>query len=126
MDITAELDALRTELQGCSLVAFTDLNSQLVLCSSAASQPLQEELNALSASAQLALDGAFAEGAAPVWGGENAAEVAMLMTGDEIRMFFRSPGNSSEALICVCSASTDLDAAATEARAGLARILASL
>ena len=65
MDITAELDAMRADVRGCALVAYTDLASQLVLCTSAASKPVQEEMNALSQAAQLTLDGAYAEGAGP-------------------------------------------------------------
>lgn len=122
MDITAELDAMRADVRGCALVAYTDLTSQLVLCTSAASKPVQEEVNALSRAAQLTLDGAYAEGAAPVWDGAAPAEVSILMTGSEARLFLRSPSNPAEALVCVCAADTDLEAAVSEARATLQRI----
>ncbi len=122
MDITAELDAMRAELQGCALVAYTDLSSQLVLCTSAASNPVQEEMNALSQAAGLALNGAFAESAAPSWGGEPPPQVAVLMTGSEARLFLRSPANPSEALVAVCAPDTDLDAAVTHAQSTLDRI----
>ncbi|MEM7752155.1 MAG: hypothetical protein AAF230_02010 [Pseudomonadota bacterium] len=122
MDITAELDAMRADVQGCALVAYTDLSSSLVLCTSAASKPVQEEMNALSQAAQLALDGAYAEGAAPHWGGSPPAEVSVLMTGAEARLFLRSPNNPAEALVCVCAADIDLDAAVRQAQATLQRI----
>lgn len=122
MDITAELDAMRADLRGCALVAYTDLTSQLILSTSAASKPVQEEMNALSKAAHLALEGGFAEGAAPSWGGTPPVETAVLMTGSEARLFLRSPSNPDEALVCVCAADTDLDAAVTEARAVLQRI----
>lgn len=122
MDITAELDAMRADLKGCALVAYTDLTSQLVLSTSAATKPVQEEMNALSKAAQLALDGDYAQSAAPSWGGTASAEVAVLMTGAEVRLFLRAPANPSEALMCVCAADTDLDAAVTQARAVLQRI----
>ena len=122
MDITAELDAMRADIQGCALVAYTDLSSQLVLSTSAASNPVQEEMNALSQAAQLALDGAFAEGAAASWGGGDPAEMAFLMTGAEVRLFLRSPANSAEALVAVCAPDADLEAVVAEARATLARI----
>ncbi|MCG6883162.1 MAG: hypothetical protein LJE62_05340 [Silicimonas sp.] len=122
MDITAELDAMRVDVQGCALVAYTDLSSQLVLSTSAAANPVQEEMNALSQAAHLALDGAIAEGAAVSWGGETPAELAFLMTGAEVRLFLRSPANSSEALIAVCAPDVDLERAVSEARATLARI----
>lgn len=126
MNVTAELDAMRSELSGCSLVAFTDLSSQLVLCASAASKPVQEELNALSEAANLALDGAFAEGAAPLWseGGEAPAETAVLLTGAEVRVFLRSPGKPNEALVCVCAPDAELDTVVDSARSTLNRILA--
>ena len=126
MDITPELDKMRSALQGCSLVAYTDLSSQLVLCTSAATTPMQEEMNALSQAAQLALDGAFAEGAAAAWGGAEPAEFAMLMTGEDIRLFLRSPANALEALICVCGPTTDLSEASNQARATLQRVQAAM
>lgn len=122
MDITAELDAIRAEMQGCTLVAYADLSSQLVLCTSAAAKPAQEEMNALSKAAQLALDGAYAEGAAPSWNATAPAELSVLMTGSEARLFLRAPENPVEALMCVCAPDTDLEAAVTQARAALARI----
>ncbi|MGR3515265.1 MAG: hypothetical protein ACU0GG_21080 [Paracoccaceae bacterium] len=124
MDITAELDAMRAEVQGCSLVAYTDLTSQLVLSTSAAMKPAQEEMNALSKAAQLALDGTYAESAAPSWGGGAAAEVSVLMTGADARLFLRAPQNPAEALMCVCTPDTDLEAAVSTAQATLQRIAA--
>lgn len=122
MDITAELDAMRADVQGCALVAYTDLSSQLVLSTSAASKPVQEEMNALSQAAQLALDGTIAEGAAPSWGSQAPPEMAVLMTGAEVRLFLRSPANTSEALVAVCAPDANLEAVVTQARATLARI----
>ena len=126
MNVAAELEEMRSGLAGCSLVAFTDLSSQLVLCASAASKPVQEELNALSEAANMALDGAFAEGAAPLWadGGDVPAETAVLLTGAEVRVFLRSPAKPNEALVCVCAPDTELDAVVDTGRLTLDRILA--
>ena len=126
MNVAAELDEMRSGISGCSLVAFTDLSSQLVLCTSAATKPVQEELNALSLAANIALDGAFAEGAAPLWAEdtEAPAETAVLMTGAEVRVFLRSPGKPNEALVCVCAPDTELDTVVDSARSTLDRILA--
>lgn len=126
MNVAAELDAMRSELSGCSLVAFTDLSSRLVLCTSAVSKPVQEELNALSEAANLALDGAFAEGAAPLWSqtGDVPAETAVLMTGAEVRVFLRSPAKPNEALVCVCAPDAELEAIVDSGRSTLDRILA--
>lgn len=122
MDITTELDQMRADIPGCALVAFTDLTSKLVLSTSAPTNPAQEEMNALSSAAQLALDGAIAEGASAVWGQEPAAEVAMLLTGADARVFLRSPGKAGEALICVCSPDANLEGAVSRARVTLERI----
>jgi len=122
MDITAELDAMRADVPACALVAYADLTSQLVLSASAATSPVQEEMNALSQAAQLSLDGAFAEGAAASWGGDDPAEMALLMTGAEIRLFLRSPANQTEALIAVLAPDAELEAVLSRARAALVRI----
>lgn len=111
MDVTDKLDALRSELPGCLLVAFTDLGSKLVLCTSSAAKPGQEELDRLSELAQVALDGAVAEGAAPALEdgeGDRRAGTAMLVSDHDAKVFLRAPGQVAEALICVCAPDTDL------------------
>lgn len=111
MDVTEKLDAMRSELPGCSLIAFTDLGSKLVLCSSAAGKPAQEELDRLSELAHVMLDGAVAEGAAPVLDGgegDTRAGTAMLLSGNEAKVFMRAPGVAAEALVCVCAPEADL------------------
>lgn len=124
MDIAEHLDAMRADIDGCAMVAFTDLTSQLVLCSSSTGTPEQDEMNALSQAANLALDGAFAEGAAGSWDGDAPSQVAMLLTGSDARLFLRSPGNPAEALVCVCKPDADLEGAVAQARATLDRIVA--
>lgn len=126
MDIKAELDGMRADVPGCVLVAFTDLTSQLVLSSSSATKPVQEEMNALSQAAHLALEGAYADGATAGRQEETSAQAAVLMTGSETRVFLRSPGNPAEALICVCAPDTDLDSAVTQARETLKQIVAKV
>ena len=111
MDVTEKLDAMRSELPGCSLVAFTDLGSRLVLCSSAAAKPGQEELDRLSELAQIMLDGVMAESAGPLLetgGGDTRAGTAMLVSGVDAKVFLRSPGDTPEALVCVCAPDADL------------------
>lgn len=126
MTVSEALDAMRLEVAGCSLVAYTDLSSELVLCASTAGRPAQEELDALSHAARIALDGTLAEGARPLWDDEAPgapAETAMLLTGAEARVFLRSSGEAAEALACVCSADADLGAVVDCARTALDRIL---
>lgn len=124
MDVSEALDAMRSELSGCSLVAYADLKSRLVLCTSAVTNPAQEQLDALSGAAVLALDGALAEGAAGLWTDADAsANMAMLLTNSEARVFMRSPVEASEALICICSPDSDLDTVVDCGQATISRIL---
>lgn len=117
---------MRTGLKGCTLVAFTDLSSSLVLSTSAASKPVQEELNALGRTASLTLNGAFAEGAAKIWteGDDVPAETAMLLTGSDARVFLRAKNNPNEALVCVCAPNIPLNAVIDSGLATLDRIQA--
>ena len=111
MDVTEKLDAMRSELPGCLVVAFTDLGSKLVLCASAAAKTGQEDLDRLSDLAQIMLDGAIAEGAGHVLeGGEGdrRAGTAMLVSDHDAKVFLRAPGDVSEALVCVCAPGADL------------------
>ena len=124
MSVSDALDTLRSEIPGCSLVAFADLSSKIVLTASSATQPDREELDALSAAAHLALDGSIADGASPVFGGETAlAETAMLLSASEARVFMRSPGENPEALICVCAPDCNLEMVVDCARTTLTRIV---
>ena len=125
MSVSDALDAMWSEVPGCSLVAYADLKSQLVLSTSAMAHPGQEELDALSSAARLVLDDVVSEGAATVWSETNpeaSAESAMLMTEAEVRVYLRAPGASSEALICVCSPDSDLDRVVACGRETLTRI----
>lgn len=111
MDVTERLDAMRSELPGCLVVAFTDLGSKLVLCASAAAKLGQEELDRLSDLAQVMLDGVIADGAAPVLQGgkgDRRAGTAMLVSDHDAKIFLRAPGDVSEALVCVCAPDADL------------------
>ena len=127
MDVTEALDALRSQMSGCSLVAFADLNSKLVLCTSSATRLPQEELDHLSQTAHLVLEGAVAEGAASVWAETAAgapAGTAMLLSESEARVFLRAEGDSSEALVCVCAPDADLEKVVDCGRSTLKSILA--
>lgn len=122
MSVSEALDELRAEIPGCSLVAFADLSSKIVLTASAATNPAREELDALSMAAHLALDGAVAQGAAPVLG-EESSGTAMLLSASEARVFMRSPGENPEALICVCAPDCNLEVVVDCARTALNRIV---
>ena len=124
MSVSDALDALRAEIPGCSLVAFADLSSKIVLTSSSATNPAREMLDALSVAAHLVLDGDVAASAASIFGNEDAAaETAMLLSPSEARIFMRSPGENPEALICVCAPDCNLDVVVDCARTTLKRIV---
>lgn len=111
MDVIEALDAMRSEIPGCSLVAYADLGSKIVLSASAISKPAQEELDRLSELAQVMLEGAVAEGAQPLLrtGSDDAvAGTAMLLSGVDAKVFLRSAGEAPEALVCVCAPEADL------------------
>ncbi len=125
MSVTDALDALRSELPGCALVAYADLKSKLVLSTSSAAHRGQEELDRLSSAAQLVLDGQVAEGAATVWAeaqAEAPADVAMLLSATDARVFLRAHGDAPEVLICFCAPDSDLARVVVEGRAALKRI----
>lgn len=111
MDVSEQLDELRNKVAGCILVAYTDLGSKLVLSSSAAARPAQEDLDRLSNLAQIMLDGSVAEGAAPAITAEGhpgQAGLAMLLSGSDAKVFLRARDSANEALVCVCTPESDL------------------
>ena len=127
MTVSEALDTLRSEVSGCTLAAFADLSSRLVLSSSAASKPMQDELDKLSSAAAEALDGALADGTTSIWqkDGAEKPDTAMLITGQEARVFLRSPENAAEALACVCAPDSDIAAVLHSGREALKRIVAA-
>ena len=127
MTVSEALDTLRSEVSGCTLAAFADLSSRLVLSSSAASKPMQDELDKLSSAAAEALDGALADGTASLWqkDGAEKPDTSMLITGQEARVFLRSPENAAEALACVCAPDSDIADVLNSGREALQRIVAA-
>lgn len=123
MDVSEALAALRTDLPGCSMTAYADLTTGVVLSSSAAVPPAREQLDDLAATAALTLDGSLAESAKPATG-ESPAGAAIAMTSNDLRLFLRSEANPAEALICVLAAGSDAESALTRSRAALDTIAA--
>ena len=127
MDVTETLDAMRADVPGCSLIAFTDLGTRLVLSSSAAAKPAQEDLDQLSSMAQTLLQGTLSEGAASLLEtgeGDTRAGVAFLLSISDAKIFLRAAGESPEALVCVCAPDADLEKVVDCGRSTLARIVA--
>lgn len=108
MDISTALDAVRTGISGCTLVAFADINSKLVLSSSAAVTPSREDLDILGEAAGALMTGGLADGATKAVG---ATDVAITLTATELRLFLRASQDANEALVCVCDPACDMSAA---------------
>ncbi|MEM9970415.1 MAG: hypothetical protein AAF762_04890 [Pseudomonadota bacterium] len=122
MDVSKALDDMRSEVAGCDLVAFADLSSQMVLCTSSATKRAQEEIDALTGAASLTLEGAVADGAGALTGG--APATAVTMTQADLHVFLRNPAAANEALICVCAPDADVSKIVDCGRATLDRIVA--
>ncbi len=122
MDVAKALDEMRGAVDGCDLVAFADLSSQMVLRASSATKRGQEEIDALTDAALVALAGPLAEGAAACTGG--APATAVTMTQAEIHVYLRSLTGRSEALIAVCAPDTDVGKIVDHGRETLDRIVA--
>ena len=106
------------------MVAFTDLNSKLVLSSSAAVNPSREELDQLGMAAGSLLRGPMAESTSDVADGDGGADTAMTLTQGEMRIFLTCAGSANEALVCVCAPTANLAEAVGNGRDALGRILA--
>ncbi|MGB5557921.1 MAG: hypothetical protein WBN04_07900 [Paracoccaceae bacterium] len=125
--ILDQLKALREEFAECQVVALADLSSGIVLCVSAKDKQPQERLDALCATAAELLDGKTAVSFA------NALELpqvsavrqSVVTTQSETIIFLRSPADTPEALICVCSPTIDVAAMLEAAKTKFDRIAAS-
>lgn len=113
-------------MPGCSVVAFADLSTGLVLASSTSHRTTQERLDALCAAARAALLGPSAHRIAEDFAGnaQNAPRVAVHADAHGITCFVRPSVPAQEALCCVLSPETPLDRVVQDAQAFLLRIVA--
>lgn len=99
ISIADDLDALRSDVEGCLLVAFIDVSARMVLRVSADPKPRQEEIDALSDLASLCLEStglpAFFDGDPPY--------SASIEGENETKHFVRSLVDPADALIIVAS-----------------------
>lgn len=105
MDLATRLKTLREATAGCSLVAFGDLGSRLVLRSSAETQPPQEYLDQLCAQADRGFcmqDALLARDAMS----DHRQPKVMIVTPLETRIYIRAAAatqdTASDAILCVC------------------------
>ncbi|MFY9211804.1 MAG: hypothetical protein WAO69_11805 [Aestuariivita sp.] len=121
MSVADELDKLRATLPGCTLVAYGDLGTRIVLCASAAQKRPQEELDALCMAASASLNGSHSEPVASFLGGARLSEVVSIGPG-EIQVFLRSDLDACDALFCTFADQTDIRDMVTAGRSTLHRI----
>lgn len=101
------LEEVYASAEGCRLVAFADLSAKLVLSTNEASSYSRNALNSLCEEA--------------VCLAENGP-IGMVGTPDEVRLFFRADKDSTDGLICVCEADTDVKDLIVSAQDGLLRL----
>ena len=124
MNISQQLDTLLLDFPNCETVAFADISTGLVLCSSTQRTMSRGQLDALCNAAIELLDGkgtslAFAT-LAP---NENKkVQEALLMKDGLLNVFVRSSIVSTEALCCICAADIEIDAFIDRACSELAKI----
>ena len=118
-----QLNDLRASFADCRLIAFVDLEAELVLSCSAALKPRQEELDALAAAAKAIL---LPEPAAMVDGSDFAAtDEAILLSSEQSAVYLRAQDQEAEALVCICEPAQDLIVFRESARTALDAIMAA-
>jgi hypothetical protein len=103
--MSEELAAFRDRMPGCSIVAFADLSTGMVLASDTAQKITQEKLDALCADAHAALIGAQRVSLARAFEPHSpqTPDVAVTATRAAKLCFVRAPAASEEALCIVLS-----------------------
>ena len=118
MAIADEINNLREEFDGCTLVAFADLTSKMVLLTSSRKKIPQENLDYLCAEAAIMFKGATArlnKDAAPI--------TALVADGAHTNIYLRNAADADDVLCCVCGPDVDLTAFLTSAQARLDQIM---
>ncbi|VAV87724.1 hypothetical protein MNBD_ALPHA07-1603 [hydrothermal vent metagenome] len=118
MAIADEINKLREEFDGCSLVAFADLSSKMVLLTSSLKKIPQENLDHLCAEAAIMFKGATAKlnkDATPI--------TALVADGDNTNIYLQNEAGSDDVLCCICGPDVDLNAFLTSAQARLDQIM---
>lgn len=110
MGVELELKQIRAASDGCSLAAFGDLRTKLVLRVSASEDWPQERLDALcheaaqsfrEADSNVLREAGLSEASAP-------AREAVILSAQEIRLFVRSETDPNDLICCVCRSAEDV------------------
>lgn len=124
MGVVEELFSIRSASPGCSLAAFGDLGSKLVLRVSAESDWPQERLDDLCLTAADCFertDRAVSDGRFGGLEGE-VADSAIVLGPADIRLFLRGRSDPSDVICCVCHTPDDIPVVQAAARAALRRL----
>ncbi|MEX0338380.1 MAG: hypothetical protein AB3N11_04995 [Arenibacterium sp.] len=124
MGVEQELNKLRAVSNGCSLAAFADLRTKLVLRVSAESDWPQERLDALCSQAAQSFRQADSEvlRKAGLARADGPTREAVILSAQEIRVFVRSEDDPSDMICCVCRSAEDVPALAQAAHQALRAI----
>ena len=124
MSLDADIEALRTSLAGCSLVAFGDAKTRLMLRSSQESACHREYLDELCSQAANCFDMAGAKPFTEPQGsdGHHACE-AIVLTSKNTRVFVKTDEGASDFLCCVCDTPRDLENVVKAAKDTLHKIV---
>ncbi|MBL3703233.1 hypothetical protein GI582_11090 [Sulfitobacter sp. BDSS02] len=123
MKVSDRLDALRAATESCSLAAFGDLETRLVLRVSADNQWPQEKLDALCKLAARCFD--QADHIAISSDADMALDFsteAIVLHPDGIKLFVRSDQVPSDMICCVCHSAADLPILTNGARSAMRNI----
>ena len=112
--VVDELDALRGTYEGCKMLAFADLSTQMILVTDSAANHPREALDALcnEAAFMLGASGKVALGTTP-------CRTAVVAGTDGTRVFLRADAEPNDVLCCVCAPQLDLGSFLDDARARL-------
>ena len=123
MSLATQLDTLRAELSGCSLVAFGDLGAKLTLRASSARSRPQDQLDDLCAQAAGSLESKQARlMSEKISGRTSVLQEAIVLTATEARVFLRSRDDSDDVLCCVFGGAADAYRGLETARQAFDRI----
>ena len=123
MTIAERMQTVREAFPECRLIAFADLSAGMVLSVSAETSQLQEEMNALCATAVDAFSGASTEHLSPFFqkGSVTGLYEVIIMEPSEVGVFLRSLNQPNDAFCCVCTPGIPLVEFLPKARAALER-----
>ncbi|MDU8927835.1 hypothetical protein RXV86_10610 [Alisedimentitalea sp. MJ-SS2] len=121
MSIAASLDDLRRDNPGCSLVAFGDLGTRLVLRASSDAPCAQEHYDRICAQAAQVFSSCDVVAEASGHSCKDATAATML-TQTETRIFVRSPADKVDFICCVCEPGHSSDAITSMAATALREI----